>query len=141
MGIFIDVLKRRGYTVHGTDFDASIIGQNYGHAPVRLGTFTLDMIAEHDVVLATGMTFATDTLHDIIRTVQERHRKLVLFAATGSHFGLELCRTFGVDTVVSEPQPQYMFQGQSVINIFRRNDPVAMRQELRPVRAAGVQPA
>jgi Putative heavy-metal chelation len=136
MGIFIDVLKERGFTIQGTDFDSRIIGEVYGHAPVRLGTSTLELIAEHDLVLATGMTLATNTLADIIRETKRHGRKLILFAATGSHFGLEYCRTFGVDVVVSEPQPQYMFQGQSTIKIFRRDDLGSMRQDLCATTAA-----
>lgn len=136
MGIFIDVLKKRGFTVQGTDFDGSIIGTTFGDAPVQSGTSTLDLIAEHDVVLATGMTLATNTLTHIVKETQDRKRKLVLFAATGSHFGLEYCRTFGVDTVISEPQPQYMFQGSSKVEIFRRCDSSVLRQDLRTMAHA-----
>lgn len=29
-------------------------------------------------------------------------------------------RTFGIDTVISEPQPQYLFQAPSTLEIYRR---------------------
>lgn len=87
---------------------------------VEHGCRTLELIGEHDVVLATGMTLATNTLPAILERVRETRTRLVLFAATGSHFGREYCRTFGVDVVVSEPQPQYLFQGVTDIRVYRR---------------------
>jgi hypothetical protein len=45
---------------------------------------------------------------------------LLLFAETGANFGEEYCRTMGIDTVVSEPFPFYIFQGTSTIEVHRR---------------------
>jgi hypothetical protein len=44
-----------------------------------------------------------------------------MFAETGANFGEEYCRTIGVDVVVSEPFPFYIFQGVTRIEIYRRD--------------------
>jgi hypothetical protein len=119
MGNFVRQLVDRGAAVVGSDFDQKLIGRTFNDAPMRDGVNTLDMIAEADVVLATGMTLSTGTLGDIIEATKRHGAKLVLFAATGAHFAEEYCRSFGVDVVLSELQPQYMFQGTSTINIYR----------------------
>jgi phosphoserine phosphatase len=66
------------------------------------------------------MTMTTSTLDEIVDRVKAAGKKLVLFAATGCYFAEEYCRTFGIDSVVSEPQPQYMYQGTSHIEIYRK---------------------
>lgn len=121
MGNFIKQLRDDGVEVVGSDFDDTIIGTRVNDAAVENGERTLELIKDFDVILATGMTLTTQTLDDIISTVKRYGRKLILFAATGAHFGEEYCRTFGVDVVLSEVQPQYMFQGPSTIHIFERD--------------------
>ncbi|MGD8628540.1 MAG: hypothetical protein PVH52_05625, partial [bacterium] len=68
----------------------------------------------------TGMALTTDALGDIIDVCKQHDTRLVIFAETGAHFGEEYCRTLGVDSVVSEPFPFYIFQGMSRIEIYRR---------------------
>jgi hypothetical protein len=51
---------------------------------------------------------------------QKAGTKLLLFAETGANFGEEYCRSIGVDAVVSEPFPFYIFQGVSTIEVYRR---------------------
>jgi hypothetical protein len=65
------------------------------------------------------MTLATDSLDLIISEARQAGTKLLIFAETGANFGEEYCRTLGVDTVVSEPFPFYIFQGLSTIEVYR----------------------
>jgi hypothetical protein len=57
---------------------------------------------------------------DIIDTCKEKNTKVVIFAETGANFGEEYCSTLGVDSVVSELFPFYIFQGVSTIEIYRK---------------------
>lgn len=119
MGNFIKQLRDRGIDIIASDFDPALIGQRINGVYVESGEKTLDLIKECDLVLATGMTLTTRTLGDIITTAKRHEKKVVLFAATGAQFAEEYCKTFGVNMVISEPQPQYIFQGKSIINIYR----------------------
>ena len=120
MGNFIQQLVDIGVDVLGSDYDPELIQEGINNTKVIDGKNTLDLIQDTDVVLSTGMTLWTQTLPDIIKTVQKYNKRLILFAATGAHFAEEYCNHFGVDVVISEPQPQYIFQGHSTINIYRR---------------------
>ena len=55
-----------------------------------------------------------------IEAARESDTRLLVFAETGAFFGPEYCRTVGIDTVVSEPFPFYIFQGVSRIEVHRR---------------------
>jgi hypothetical protein len=127
MGIFIKQLKDLGVHVMGSDYVAANIGNRLHDADIFDGARTMELIDEVDVVLATGMVLTTDTLSTILEQVQRKSKRLVLFAATGASFAQEYCEGLGVDVVVSEPQPQYMFQGNSSISIFRKRSLLAPR--------------
>ena len=66
------------------------------------------------------MTIATDSLELIVEEARKAGTKLLIFAETGAYFAEEYCRTIGVDAVVSEPFPFYIFQGASTIEVYRR---------------------
>lgn len=66
------------------------------------------------------MTLATDTLDQILEAAQENDTRVLVFAETGANLGEALCR-LGVDTVVGEPFPFYIFHGTSQINVYRRD--------------------
>ncbi|WP_438009349.1 DUF364 domain-containing protein [Sorangium sp. So ce321] len=119
MGNFFPHLLKRGVRVIGSDFDPALIERGLGGVKVCDGQHTNELIHACDLVLATGMTLTTATLDSILQGVKEAGKKLVLFAATGSHFGETYCKEIGVDCVISEYQPQYMFQGTSRIDVFR----------------------
>lgn len=121
VGNFIKEFAFRGYDVLATDFDVNLVGNQINGVPVSDGDETIDLIGRADVAVATGMTLATRTLGDIIETCQKHGTRLVLFAETGANFGEEYCR-LGIDAVVSEPFPFYIFQGTSVIDVFRRRE-------------------
>lgn len=137
MGIFIRQLKDAGVHVISSDYHESIVGKRIHDADVVSGDRTLDLVKEVDVVLATGMTLTTDTLGMILDTAHRHGSRVVLFAATGAHFAQEYCEGLGVDVVVSEPQPQYMFQGTTSISIFRKRSSQVQAEVPEPSAAVG----
>jgi hypothetical protein len=42
-----------------------------------------------------------------------------MFAETGAWLGREYCRSFGIDAVISEPFPFYIFEGTSTLRVHR----------------------
>jgi hypothetical protein len=104
-----------GTTIHGvkvengTKENSSVIGER-----------TLEMIAESDLALVTGMTLATNTLDSIIEIARTNNTMLLIFAETGANFAEEYCK-IGVDVVVSEPYPFYMVgDDETKIKIYRK---------------------
>lgn len=122
VGEFIPLLESHGLDVSLTDMDPQLLGHDINGIPVENGELkTLSRVEESDVAIVTGMTISTHTLDDILQIAKKYDTKLVVFAETGAYFGEELCR-MGVDTVVSEPFPFYIFDGTSRIDIYRRED-------------------
>ena len=104
-----------GKTIHGVLIEN---GTNPGSSIV--GDHTLELIGSSDLALVTGMTLATNTLNDIIKTAQENNTALIVFAETGANFAEEYCK-MGVDSVISEPHPYYMIcDGPTKIKIYRK---------------------
>lgn len=122
VGEFIPLLESQGLDISLTDMDPQLVGYDINGIPVEDGERkTLSRVKESDVAIVTGMTISTNTLDDILKIAKEYDTKLVVFAETGAYFGEELCR-IGVDTVVSEPFPFYIFDGTSRIDIYRRKE-------------------
>jgi hypothetical protein len=119
VGNFVKALIESGVVVKATDLDMQLIGSSIHGVEVESGDRTLPLVAESDVALITGMTLATNTLGNIIETARQSGTRLVMFAETGAHFAEVYCQRFGVDVVVSEPFPFYIFQGRSVVNVYR----------------------
>jgi len=120
VGNVIRELKARGYEVLASDMEKDMVGTAVHGVFVEDGTKTYDLVGKSDLAIVTGMTIATDSLDLIIAEARKAGTKLLIFAETGANFGEEYCRTFGVDAVVSEPFPFYIFQGTSTIEIYRR---------------------
>ncbi|MGQ9603280.1 MAG: Rossmann-like domain-containing protein [bacterium] len=120
LGILIKSLRMKGYTVYATDLDQSILGGHIHHVEIRHGSETYSLIKEADVAVITGMTLTTDTLGDIVSFARTYGTRIVMFAETGANFGEEYCRSLGIDVVVSEPFPFYIFQGLTRIEVYRR---------------------
>jgi hypothetical protein len=121
VGNLVKELKDRHYNVVATDLDETIIGTSIHGVTVEDGTSTFKAVRDADVAVITGMTLTTDALNDIVHICQENDTRLVMFAETGANFGEEYCTTIGVDVVVSEPFPFYIFQGVTRIEIYRRD--------------------
>jgi hypothetical protein len=121
LGTLIKGLKAKGYSVLATDLDDGIIDQSVHGVTVEHGSKTFQRIKECDLAVITGMTLTTDSLEDILEIANKHDTRLIMFAETGANFGEEYCRTMGIDIVVSEPFPFYIFQGTSTIEIYRRD--------------------
>ncbi len=122
LGTLIKSLMMKGYIVYATDLDQSIIGRKIHGVEIRHGSETYALLKDADVAVITGMTLTTDTLGDIISFAKRYNTRIVMFAETGANFGEEYCRSLGIDVVVSEPFPFYIFQGLTRIEIYRRDE-------------------
>jgi hypothetical protein len=120
LGNLIRSLADKGYSVVATDLEERIIGKSVHGTTVEHGSRTYHYIADADVAVITGMTLTTAAMGDIIQTCADQGTKVVVFAETGANFGEEYCKTLGVDSVVSELFPFYIFQGVSTIEIYRK---------------------
>lgn len=120
VGNLIKGLTSKGYSVLATDLDEEILGKPVHGVTIEHGSETYKYIREVDVAVITGMTLTTDAVGDIVDLCKQHDTKIVMFAETGANFGEEYCRTIGIDSVVSEPFPFYIFQGVTTIEIHRR---------------------
>lgn len=121
MGNLIHHLLREDVEITASDFDPELIEHGILGVPVTSGEHSAQLVAESDVALVCGETLASRTLEELVEAATENDTRLVVFAVTGCHFAEEYCRTFGIDTVVAEPQPQYLFQGPSTLEIYRKD--------------------
>lgn len=123
VGVVGNIIKEiidKDIDVVGTDFDSEVVGKKlFGRAEIIYGDRTLEMVKKSDLAIITGMTLTTNTLDDIIKTAREYNTKLLVFAETGSNLG-DFYVENGVDCVIGEPFPFYIFQGKNTINIFRK---------------------
>ncbi|MFH1311786.1 MAG: DUF364 domain-containing protein [Candidatus Eisenbacteria bacterium] len=122
LGNLIKLLTDKGHTVIATDLDEEIVDKPIHGVTVEHGSKTFNLIKDADVAVITGMTLTTHAAGDIVDVCKEYGTKVVMFAETGAYFGEEYCQTIGIDAVVSEPFPFYIFQGTSRIEIYRRHD-------------------
>lgn len=118
VGNFLTELSKYDLEVMATDLDPKLVEKTLVGVTVEHGSHSPDVVAKCDVALVTGMTLTTDTLDEILMAAKSSGTKVVLFAETGANFGQEYC-ALGIDTVVSEPFPFYIFQGQNTIDVFR----------------------
>ncbi len=121
VGNIIKELVAKGVDMRACDLDPTLIGREIHGVMVENGDRTLDEVATADIAVVTGMTLATQTLDDILKTAIRENTKVVMFNETAANMGEALCR-LGVDVAVSERFPFYIFQGRSVIDIFRKRD-------------------
>jgi nucleoside diphosphate kinase len=120
VGNIIRQLKQRGLDVYATDLDPGLIGQLCHGTVVQDGReHTLELVERCDVALITGMTLSSGSLEAIIRTAKKAGTKVVMFAETGAWFAQEYCDSFGIDAVIGEPFPFYIFEGRSIIRLHR----------------------
>lgn len=120
LGNLLHLLQQEDVTLAASDFDPELIEHGILGLPVQHGDRSAELVADADVALVCGETLASDTLDELVAAAREHGTRMVVFAVSGCHFAEEYVRTFGIDAVVSEPQPQYLFQGSSVLEVFRR---------------------
>lgn len=120
VGNLLQDLRVKGYDLCASDLERDIVGSTVHGIEIQDGTRTFDLVGQSDLAIVTGMTIATDSLELIVEEARKAGTKLLVFAETAANFGEEYCRSFGIDTVVSEPFPFYIFQGTSTIEVYRR---------------------
>lgn len=119
LGILLDLLIKNNISVSATDMNPELIGKNISGTKVESSIKNNELIEESDLVIVTGMTLSTNTLESILQNAQKSNTKIILFAETGANFAPEYCK-YGIDVVVSEPFPFYVFTCQSRIDIYRK---------------------
>ncbi len=121
VGDLIKKLKDKGHCVLATDLDKDLVGNTLHGVEIEHGSKTLEYVRSCDVAIVTGMTLSTNTLDEIFASALESGTRILLFAETGANFAEEYCCTIGIDTVISEPFPFYIFQGVSTIEVYRKD--------------------
>jgi len=120
VGNIVTTMMERGMDVYATDLDEGLIDRDISGVMVKNGEpHSVALISEVDVVLVTGMTLATETLGSIIEEAKAFGKKVIVYAETGAWFGEAYCQHFGVDAVISEPFPFYIFEGHTQILTYR----------------------
>lgn len=120
IGNVVRALSEAGHSVTATDLEPDIIGTMLNGAEVLDGSeHTLSAVAGSDVSVVTGMTFANGALDEISRTARESGTRIILAAETGAWVGRRFIEEAGIETVVSEPFPYYIFSGTSLVNVYR----------------------
>ncbi len=123
VGVVGNIIKKfasEGFEVTGTDYDERLVGiKLYNNSEIFHGSKTLELIAQSDLAVVTGMTITTGTIDDIIRCCKENNTKLIIFAETGANFG-EYFISKGVDCYISEVFPFYIFNGGSTIKVYSK---------------------
>lgn len=115
--ILSDLAHQKGQ-VFATDFDPALVGKTLAGVCVEHGSMTLERIRQSDIALVTGMTLATNTFDDILAVAKSNDVKLVMFAETGGNFAGQYLK-LGVESVLSETFPFYMFPGVTTLRVFR----------------------
>lgn len=123
VGVVGDIIKffsEQGYQIVGTDFDECIVNTQLFGSYIYSGQNTLDVVANSDVAIVTGMTITTETIDDIIECCKQNNTKLIIFAETGANLA-QFYIEMGVDSYISETFPFYIFNGTSRIDIYNSN--------------------
>jgi hypothetical protein len=119
IGNFVAELRLRGVDLVATDYDPVLVRDGIHGVPVLHGDETPSIVEAADVALVCGETLIDGSLDEVLAAATRGRTKLLVYAVTGAHFAHEYCRTFSVDTVVAEPQPQYLFQGPTQLRVIR----------------------
>lgn len=109
-------LIRKGYIVKGSDFDKSIIDDK----DVFGGEHTLELVKQARVAIVTGMTMTNGTIMDILKVARDSGTKVIMFNETGAGLNTFLL-DLGVDIIISEPFPFYIYDGNTTIEVHIRN--------------------
>jgi hypothetical protein len=104
--------------VQSTDYDPHIVGKNMQGVTVLHGDYSVDAIRNSDVAIITGMALLSKNIKEIIKTANETGCEIILFAETGANL-IDFYFSKGINTVISEPFPFYIFHGHSQIDVYR----------------------
>ena len=119
VGDILTTFSQAGADIVGTDFDPGIVGRKlFDRVDIHHGNQSIEMIAESDLCVVTGMTITTGTIDNIIECCKANNVKMIVFAETGGNLGGFYVR-HGVDAYIGEVFPFYIFSGMSKINVHR----------------------
>ncbi|MCL5730944.1 MAG: DUF364 domain-containing protein [Candidatus Thermoplasmatota archaeon] len=103
-----------------TDLHPDLIGKMVDDVYVEDGNDkNEEYLKVADVAIVTGMTITTKTLTEIINSARRYDTSLVVFAETAYNLASHYIN-LGVDSVVCEEFPYYIFDGTSIIRVFRK---------------------
>ncbi len=123
IGNIVKMLSDAGHEVSVTDLEPCLIGSDLHGSRVLDGNqHTLSSVAESDIAVVTGMTFANGALDAIARAAGGSGTKIILVCETGAWIGRRFILEGAAETVISEPFPFYIFSGASDINVFRKQN-------------------
>jgi hypothetical protein len=121
IGTVMGALRDAGCNVLATDLHKAIVGQRLHDVRVDDGAeYSALHVARADVAVLSGMTLATGTLGELLTAAEQSDTRVVIVAETGAWFAAEYCNSFGVDVVVAEPFPFYIFEGATRLFVYRR---------------------
>ena len=121
IGCIIEKLNSKDMIVTATDLDENIVGKKLSGVEIDDGALhTERLIAESELAVITGMTVSNGSLPGLLEIAKENNTKIMMVAETGSGLGRAYCDLFGIDVVISEPYPFYIFRCHSEIKIYRR---------------------
>jgi len=113
-------LVRRRFAVSATDQGSDVIGQSLAGVEVESGDAANGLlIAEADLAIVTGMTFANHSLPHIMAAAKAHNTSTLIWAITGRNFG-RYYTAHGVDCVISDPSPFLTLPGRAMIAVSRR---------------------
>ncbi len=114
-------LVQKGYLVKGSDFDRSVIDDKN----IFDGMHTLELISKSKVAIVTGMTMTNGSIIDIMKVAKKSGTKVIMFNETGAGLNNYLF-DLGVDLIIAEPFPFYIFDGDNTIEIHQKNDQIGL---------------
>ena len=121
VGVVGDILHKfmtEGYYITGTDKDEEITNKKmYDVVSIQSAEKTLDLVANSDLAIITGMTISNNSIEDILQCAKEENTKIIVFAETGYNLAPYFINK-GVDVYISEIFPFYIFNGKSTIKVF-----------------------
>lgn len=118
MGAFVAEFVQRGHFLSATDYSPELIAHGINGVPVLSGDHSPEVAESADVVVVCGEALASGTLGEILDRARNAGKPVLIYAVTGAYLAEIYCREYGVSAVLSEPQPQYLFQGPTRFGIY-----------------------
>ena len=114
-------LNDANFVVAACDMDETLQGRELAGVAVEPGgpEMTLEAMRNVDVVVATGMTLVNGTIAPISELARKSRQPLVMYCQSGAALASHVMNSLGVSVVISEPFPNYLFPGKSIIRVFR----------------------
>ncbi len=118
---FRTVLKEMfPHEFYATDLHPDLVGRTLDGVRIDDGLgHNEEYLKKADVAIITGMTITTRTLSSLTETAKRYGTDVVIFSETGYNISAHYVR-YGVESVICEEFPYYIFDGSSNIRVFRK---------------------